>query len=413
MLPLPTSEELEASLWRDLLDRWFPACIDPTGGYRQNFDADFRPTGDRSKGVVFQSRMVWVCAAVASIRPEFASYARHGVEFLRDHLDAGLAWSVAEDGKRVEERHAYGLAFAIYGLAATARHLGDEEALAMAQRLYRYLNASHADAESGGWIETSGPDGMPRLAGEGRDVIGTSYGQLSQNTHLHLLEAMAELHRVWPDPQVASDLRTLIQILASDLKGESGHLCLFVDRTWHPTSPDVSYGHDIEAAHLLIDAARQYGTIPTDPGDDDAPDADRAIRALGQSALTEGWDAEAGGLFYGGGTSGPTDRAKNWWAQAEALLGFAALWRYTGESRYADALAQQWAFIRDHQIDRVRGGWFEETGRFQMPKGHAWKAAYHDGRSLLFTARLLREGPAFDEPSEKIRPFPSDGPIRG
>ncbi|RYG56548.1 MAG: hypothetical protein EON56_03935 [Alphaproteobacteria bacterium] len=68
--------------------------------------------------------------------------------------------------------------------------------------------------------------------------------------------------------------------------------------------------------------------------------------------------------------------------------------RATGDERYAKALADEWAFIRDHQIDRVHGGWHEETYEDGTPrpgvKGHAWKAAYHDGRALLATARLLR-----------------------
>ena len=114
-------------------------------------------------------------------------------------------------------------------------------------------------------------------------------------------------------------------------------------------------------------------------------------RALADATLAEGWDDKRGGIFYAGAADGPTDRTKNWWAQAEALLGFAALWRHTGDPRYRDALAGTCAFVRDHQIDHARGGWFEEAGRPEMPKGHAWKAAYHDGRALLFTARLLRE----------------------
>ena len=389
---LPTPEELEASLWRDLLDRWFPACIDPEGGYRQNFDAAFRPTGDATKGLVFQSRMVWVCATVAEQRPEFAEWARHGVRFLKDRMDGGLTWAVDRDGRPpTDERHAYGIAFAIYGLAAAARHLGDEDALAMAKRLYGYLQEAHDDREEGGWFEASGPDGKARLEGEGADAIGTPYGQKSQNTHLHLMEAFTELVRAWPDPSAVSDLRTAIQTIASDFRGESGHLALFVHRDWKPASTDVSYGHDIEAAHLLLDAASVYAPFSVDEeGYDDAPHFERAVRALGERTLGEGWDAKEGGVFNLGNASGPTDRRKVWWVQAEALLGFAALWRHAGEVRYADALAKTWAFVRERQVDPVYGGWFEEAGRPEMPKGHAWKAAYHDGRALLFTARLLR-----------------------
>lgn len=384
-------EELETSLWRDLLDRWFPACIDPVGGYLQRFGPHFEPMDDGSKGIVFQARMIWVCASVAAYRPKFAEYARHGVRFLEERMDGGLVWSLDPEGRASTERHAYGIAFAIYGLAAAARHLDDANALAMAQRLYAYLRESHEDREWGGWFEASDAQGRAILEGEGGDAIGTPYGQKSQNTHLHLMEAFTELYRAWPDPSVGSDLSTLLQIFTDELFAKPGHLRLFVYRDWKPASTDVSYGHDIEAAHLMLDAADVYNAPPEGRERDDAPDVLPAALALGEQTLVKGWDPRDGGIYYAGNADGATDRAKNWWAQAEALLGFATLWSRTGDERYGRAMAEEWAFIQNHQIDREHGGWFEEVGRPEMPKGHAWKAAYHDGRALLFTARLLRQ----------------------
>ena len=221
MPDLPTPEELETSLGRDLLDRWFPACLDPEGGYRQNFDADFRPTGDATKGLVFQSRMVWVCATVASFKPEFADYARHGVRFLRDRLldrrTGAFAWST--DAPSV--RHAYGLAFAIYGLAAAGRHLGDEESLELAKGACTYLEAYHHDEIHGGYFEVTTPAGEPVLDAKGDHAVGPSLAQKSQNTHLHLMEAYTELYRAWPDPLVRDRLTELVGILTSRLFGPS------------------------------------------------------------------------------------------------------------------------------------------------------------------------------------------------
>ncbi len=392
MLSLPDPAELEASLWRDLLNRWFPACIDPNGGYRQNFDASFRPTGDATKSLVFQSRMVWVCATVAAIRPEFADYARHGVGFLknrlRDRRTGAFRWSTQRD----EERHAYGLSFAVYGLAAAGRHLGDEEALEMAKDACTYLEAYHYDDAHGGYFEATDASGKPVLDGpEKGDAIGTPYGQKSQNTHLHLIEAYTELYRAWPDPLVAGRLAELVDVLANRLFTEPGHLTLFAESGWTPASTDTSYGHDIEAAHLLLDAADALSSASGNGRLGDENLALRRARALADNTLARGWDDKEGGIFYWGDDVGPTDRTKNWWAQAEALLGFTSLWTRTGDERYGRAAAEEWAFIRDHQIDHVHGGWYEEAGRLEMPKGHAWKAAYHDGRALLFTARLLRE----------------------
>ena len=324
--------------------------------------------------------MVWLCATVSGERPEFGEYARHGVRFLRDHLSGGLAWSTEE----VTERHAYGLAFAVYGLAAAARHLGDAEALAMARTAFDSLEAHHRDAIYGGYFEATDASGRPLLEGPGKgDLIGTPYGQKSQNTHLHLLEAYTELLRAWPDPHVGERLVALRDILTGRFLTEAGSLTLFTARDWTLASDKRSYGHDIEATHLLLDAEEALGKGPGR-----GPTLHCAV-ALADHTLRHGEDAE-GGFFNLGDADGPTDRRKIWWVQAEALLGFATLWRATGDERYQDALARTWAFVQTEHIDPQRGGWIEEAGRPETPKGHAWKAAYHNGRALLLTARLLR-----------------------
>ena len=332
--------------------------------------------------------MVWLCATVAGERPEFADHARHGVRFLRDRLldrrTGAFRWSTTEDG----ERHAYGLAFAVYGLAAAARHLGDEEAGELAKGVCTYLEAYHHDDRHGGYFEATDRSGTPLLLGSGTDAIGTPYGQKSQNTHLHLLEAYTELYRAWPDPLVRDRLNHLRKILTERLLTEPGTLTLFTARDWTPVSHERSYGHDIEAAHLLLDAEAVLETPPFGEGQGWGPVL-RHARALADHTLLHGEDPE-GGFYNLGDAKGPTDRRKVWWVQAEALLGFASLWKRTGDRRYRDALARTWTFIQSEQIDHARGGWFEEVDRPEMPKGHAWKAAYHDGRALRLTARLLR-----------------------
>ncbi len=387
MFALPAPEELETSLWRDLLDRWFPACVDPKGGFRQRFGPGFEPMDDGARSLVFQSRMIWVCANVAAERPEFAKYAQHGIRFLREKMAGpvgSFVWALDPRGRPMsDEIHAYGLSFALYGLAAAGRLLGDEEALDMARVLWRFLEWKHHDPEHGGYFEaTTASSLVPKLEGHGVDAIGTPYGQKSQNTHLHLLEAFTETYRAWPEPLVRKRLEETLALFTQELFAESGHLVLFAHHDWTPASAETSYGHDIEAAHLMLDAADALGP--------DDPLVMRRARALADNVLAKGWDAKDGGIFYAGTDDGPTARVKNWWAQAEALLGFATLWSRTRDERYAQALSKEWAFIRDHQIDQARGGWYEEVGRPEMPKGHAWKAAYHDGRALLFTARLLK-----------------------
>ena len=352
------------------------------------------------RSIVFQSRMTWLTATVAAsgtVDPDrYAGYARHGLREIADRFvnaDGSFAWSLDRErvsaGSHHEERHAYGHSFAIYALAAVAKVLDSEGALDLAKGAFVYLEASHHDPIDGGYFEASDSDGRVIRDRGGRDAIGTPYGLKSQNTHLHLLEAFTELYRVWPDMQVRARLEELLELFLGQLYVADGWLHVYVESDWTPVPGAVSHGHDVEAAHLILDAATALGQV-------DAR-VINAARGLIDYALRTGWH-EAGGFFYSGTPEGKVvDDTKNWWAQAEGLLGLAALFDQTGDPRYAEALAGQWRWIRDHQIDKVHGGWYESVAPNgevlpSFAKGHAWKAAYHDGRALLFTARLLRQG---------------------
>jgi mannobiose 2-epimerase len=63
--------------------------------------------------------------------------------------------------------------------------------------------------------------------------------------------------------------------------------------------------------------------------------------------------------------------------------------------QYGEKFGKQWAYIGQYLIDAEHGGWYE-WGLDKSPdakrdhKAHAWKAAYHDGRSLMNCLRYLR-----------------------
>lgn len=395
----PLKSEMEASLRRDLLKPWFPACVDEAGGFRQDFAADWTPGSSTDRFLVFQARMTWVAATVFEAYGDaaFRGYAEHGLRFLADVLaqpDGSFLWTVDAEGRPIgnyrSQRHAYGSSFAIYALAAAARVLHSQEAVDLARRAFDWLEAHHRDSEHGGYFECVDPDGRPILetppTGRDVDAIGTAYGLKSQNTHLHLMEAFAELHRVWPDPLLKARLGETLEILSERLYVAPGWLHAFAEPDWTPVPDAISYGHDVEATHLLLDAARELGR------EDDV--LFHKAKALTDFALDTGWDSRSGGFYLWGTPEGATDRTKNWWVQAEGLLALALVLAETGDERYADALRSQWRWIKAYQVDHDHGGWFANVDEEGHPigsgaKGNPWKAAYHDGRALLFAARIV------------------------
>lgn len=75
---LKLADETEAVLRRDVLDVWFPRCIDnENGGFYSDFTRDWKPARSGGKFSVFQGRMTWIPAQVAMrcstyIRDNFA-----------------------------------------------------------------------------------------------------------------------------------------------------------------------------------------------------------------------------------------------------------------------------------------------------------------------------------------------------
>lgn len=397
--PVPSAEALAAEravLARLLGDNhvpfWYPDTLDPeAGGFRLNHDATGAWLGPVDKGLVSQARQTWFFARLAGSahgRPEHLAAARHGYEFLRDRLwdreHGGFFWAVDARGSAVTrpEKHLYGQAFGLFALSRYATVSGDAGAAALAAALFALLEARAHDATHGGYRESFLRDWTP-MPPRRLSPLGFRAGLKLMNTHLHLLEALIEHARVSPGTTVRERLRELVAILASTVVRKDAGACR--DFHWPDWSAfhgrgagRVSYGHDLENAWLLLEAAEAAGVpIATVAG---------VSRTLVATAVRNGFDARDGGFFESGRPGAAADRrAKVWWVQAEALVAALRLYRHTGNAAYHDVFARTLDWVAHHQVD-PRGGWHHTVspeGVAGGPKAGPWKAAYHDGRALL------------------------------
>src|SRR5690606_31762670 len=129
---------------------------------------------------------------------------------------------------------------------------------------------------------------------------------------------------------------------------ETGHLRLFFDGQWQAKGNIISYGHDIEAAWLLIEAAEVLG-------DDVLLDkVNSYARRIGEAAK-EGL-LEDGSLAYEW-KEGHLDSERHWWVQAEALVGFQYLHRCFPSEGYDKHAQRTWTYIREQLVDPEYGEW--------------------------------------------------------
>ncbi len=351
--------------------------------------------------------MTWITAEVAQRRPElrdkFLPYTEHGEKFLRDTMwdkeSGGIFWGVDDDGKVSpafgDDKQLYGIGFCLYAAANSYRATKDPAALDLAQRIFRWVEEHAHDQAHGGYFEWLKRDGTPIQPDPNVKQpelrSGLPVGGKSMNTHIHYLETLTQLYQAWPDPMVRRRLEELLSVVRDKICREPGVMNLYFTFDWQPTSDRDSYGHDIETAYLLIDAAEALGK-----GDD--PKTQHMARMLVDHCLQTGWDETHGGVYQEGPMSGKPDAlAKDWWLQVEALNACSLMHeKYGSETdKYFKAFQQQWNFIKNHQIDHEYPGVIESVKADGTPttqdKGRMWKAAYHDGRAFLNVTDRLKK----------------------
>jgi mannobiose 2-epimerase len=403
---LKLAEETEAALRRDVLDVWFPRCIDKeNGGFYSDFARDWKPVRSGGKFSVFQGRMTWIAAQVVMRRPDlkerFLPVIQHGMEFLSnvmwDKEYGGFFWGLDDKGKIApffgDGKQLYGMSFCLYGAAAAYQATHDPKALELAQRSFRWIDEHAHDARNGGYFEQLTCEGKPVEARPGQaKASGVAFiGFKSMNTHIHLLESFTQLYDVWKDETLRKRLEELLALNRDKVCVEPGVMNQFFTSDWRAIPDHDSYGHDVETAYLMLEAEDVLGK-----GHD--PRTERMARMLVDHGFAYGWDQTYGGFYRDGTTFGrPEDRQKEWWMQFEGLNSFLLMHEKYGQQSdvYFKAFQQQWQFIKDFQIDSEFHGVYEMIGPDGVPtvpgKGRIWKAAYHDGRALLNVTERLRK----------------------
>lgn len=376
--------ELETTLHDNILDFWLTNMNDKSGGFYGRIDGHGVVHEDAERGAVLNARLLWAFAAAyrKTGRPEYLEAARHARDYLIDNFFdpayGGMFWSLHADGTPSDDKvQFYSLGFAIYGFSEMVRATGDTLSYSMARRLFFDIERNGHDTKRGGYIEATKRDWSPitdmRLSD--KDLNSPK----SANTHLHILEPYTNLLRVWPNQMVKDRVRELIEIfLDKILEPSTGHLGLFFTEDWQRVDDEISYGHEIEAAWLLLEAAEQLG----DPGL-----LERVKKAAAQitKASEEGLNAD-GSLAYAV-KGGVLDNERHWWVQAENVTG--QLWAarklgFEGSERKALAT---WDYIKKNLID-PEGEWYwsrlaDGSVNRDEDKAGFWKCPYHNTRMCL------------------------------
>lgn len=391
---------------------WSQRALDHQyGGYLTNFDGNGQPLETPEKYLNTQCRLLWWFSTLHRHRPDIkdsATLAAAGLDFLVNHFwddtHGGWYWKVKREGERLDDgKIVYGQSFAIFALAEYYLATHDKRALDYACRTFDLLKINASDSLHGGFLENLNADWTPEGPGfEGGD-------RKSLDTHMHLMESFTVLAQASGQQVHRRCLQEVIDLICQRMIDASTGCglnqfdvawqsipALAIKRTWNaerfgeqPALPTqtTSYGHNVELAWLLHRAVLVAGA--------DLTTYQPIIERLLLHAIEHGLDRSRGGVYRDGlrATGEPIVLEKEFWQNAEVLVGFLDGYELLGNTACLEAFQNVWTFARNHMIIPDVGEWRTllavDGAVMDGNIGNPWKVSYHTGRAMLECSQRL------------------------
>ncbi len=384
------------SEFEQILKFWMEKGVDSKfGGFLGEVDLTGTPSINAPKGVVLNARILWAFSMAYNFlkKEEYLQMAHRAYNYLKSHCwdneFDGLYWSVTHDGKMLDGRkQIYAQGFGIYGFSEYYKATGNAESLNFAIKLFNLIEEHSFDNEYKGYIEALSRSWQP--LSDMRLSAKDANEPKSMNTHLHIIEPYTNLYRVWPDQKLGVQMHGLIRVFLDHIiDTQTGHFKLFFEMDWKEKGNMVSYGHDIEGAWLLCEAAEVLGNKAL------LKEVEAVALKMTNVTIQEGLTPDGTLLYEKDFGNHHFDEDRHWWVQAEAMVGFINAWQITNDEMYLEKMATVWNYIDNKLIDKKFGEWFLRTDRngfpvFSDPKIGFWKCPYHNTRALMEVALRLR-----------------------
>ncbi len=383
--------------FNSILNYWMTHTPDKRyGGFFGKIDHDNQVYTQAPKGSVLNARILWSFSAAYNYqpKPEYLELAKRSFDYIRhyfiDEIYGGVFWTVDYLGRPLDaKKQIYALSFTIYGLTEYYKACEDVLALALAKMLFEVIEKHSYDQEKGGYLEAFARNwkGLPDLRLSDKDYNEKK----TMNTHLHVLEAYTNLYRIWKDDLLEKQIRGLIHdFLTHIIDPKTNRLILFLDENWQPKSNIISYGHDIEASWLLLEAAEVLG-------DETLISSVKTVSVALARAAADGLDLDGSMYYEYEPDHNRLVKEHHWWVQAEAMVGFLNAWQLTGEKLFYNQFAKVWTFIQQCIISADKGEWIwgldEDYGTIpDEDKVGLWKCPYHNSRAMLEVIHRLKKG---------------------
>jgi len=399
--------EAENHLVRELLPFWTSRMKDEIkGGFITHFDKYGKDSGEDEKSLISQTRSIYTLASAHRAgygEGKYAEQAKHGIDFLLgkmwDKNYGGFFWMMDRNGKvKIDKKIIYGHSFAIYSLSEYTLATGDPRGREFAERSLELLQKYCADTMHGGYWEMFHRNW--KLCGPGSQ----GGDRKTLDVHMHLMEAFTTLYECTGEEAHRSKLLEVMDLLLHRINHpvyKTGIPQFFEDWSIAPqikfdiiwgwdrfseeglkgnAADNTCFGHNAEFAWLFLHALKILQLNPDEHSD--------VLRTIFDHTVDNGIDRDFGGVYVEGPHSGGVyDREKEFWQQAEVMIGMLDGYLLFKDETYWTAFKNVYRFVFDKMINKAVGEWYPLLSRqgeaIWMHMGTSWKTNYHTVRSMI------------------------------
>lgn len=391
-----------AELEDNILPFWQKfSCDNVFGGYIGSMDLAGVIDSKADKSAIFTARILWTFSAAYQQQKNFKDLeqAQRAYRFFRenffDNEYQGVYQTLAYDNSVLnDEKNIVAQAYAIYGLSAYFKASKDVSALDKAYEIAKLIEINAFDKKSGSYAMACNRQWQVDNENE-----LYRYAQV----HLHLIEAYSELLSCEYNPIIATSLTAIIELFIEYMIDKDQlHVGQKYSLDWQLVSDQKIYGHDLEAAWLLVHAAEKLNNdILVDKCTKLALKVIDKVIFAHEDTTIDGQQNYNAGFKLGLNFTENINNNREGWIQAEAISALSWAYKTTGDDIYRHWLIGTWQYINKEIKDHQNGDWYSgrrDDGSLvsgQLKIG-PWKCPYHSVRACIKLIHLL------DDPISKI-----------
>lgn len=365
---------------------WWNRLLETDGNIYPEIDNANNIVKETDFCIILATRLLWFFSSYAQYSNNTVSikHANQAQEFLLkyfyDNENGGFIWSISSDKQfKSTKKQAYAQAFAVYALIEHYKLTKNKLSLEIAFATFEIIETHFKEKEFGGYIEALSKEFkiIEDIRLSDKDLNSAK----SMNTHLHILEAYTSLYIIMPSEQTELALEDCLNIFLNLIYDEdSQHLKLFFANDWTPESDNISFGHEIETAWLLYEAALAL------KNDDYIKYAKEITIILGDNTLKHGVSSDGAVYYESDGNLEHIDKNGEWWGQFESIMGFYFTYKFTNDEKYLNIIYKIWEYTKKEYGQNGFGEftWYaKNSGKQNQYLAGDWKCPYHNGRALL------------------------------